>query len=297
MASIKEYFQRDFLSVFSISEFVGINSIRQPISARQPNENTKNEMICAEFIARLHVDFTANAIYISYFIPACDIAEELICNFVLNTQHALDLRKGVEMGAGLAFEKPLILSEMYFTNLIYVYSEKIFDKATLNYLEAGAKELGLVIKVRDQFYANERTKLDKPLAFISHDSRDKTEIAQPLAERLKKRMCTVWYDEYSLRIGDNLRESIEKGIKECTKCILILSPNFLSNNGWTKKEFDSIFQRELIEGKHLVLPIWHNVSKEEIYNYCPSLANVIAISFSDGLDIIENKIYEVLTAG
>jgi hypothetical protein len=200
------------------------------------------------------------------------------------------------MGAGLAFEKPLILSEMCFTNLIYVYSEKNFDKVALSYLETKAKELGLTIKVRDQFYANEKSKADKPLAFISHDSRDKAEIAKPLAERLKKRMCTVWYDEYSLRIGDSLRESIEKGIKECSKCILILSPNFLSNDGWTKKEFDSIFQRELIEGKHLVLPIWHNVSKQEIYNYCPSLSNIVAISSSDGLDIIENKIYEALTA-
>jgi hypothetical protein len=40
-------------------------------------------------------------------------------------------------------------------------------------------------------------------------------------------MITVWYDEFSLKVGDSLRESIEKGIKECKKCILILTQNYL----------------------------------------------------------------------
>jgi TIR domain len=59
-------------------------------------------------------------------------------------------------------------------------------------------------------------------------------------------MCPVWYDEFALKIGDNLRDSIERGLKECRKCVLVLSPNFLTNGGWTKKEFDSIFTREIL---------------------------------------------------
>lgn len=34
------------------------------------------------------------------------------------------------------------------------------------------------------------------------------------------------YHEFSLKVGDKLRESIEKGLKDCRKCILVLSPNF-----------------------------------------------------------------------
>ena len=96
----------------------------------------------------------------------------------------------------------------------------------------------------------ERSELGKPLAFISYDSRDKN-IASLIAVGLTDMKCPVWYDEYMLKVGDNLRDSIEKGLKECTKCIFILSPNFLSNSGWAKKEFESIFMRELIEKKIL----------------------------------------------
>jgi hypothetical protein len=89
-------------------------------------------------------------------------------------------------------------------------------------------------------------------------------------------LCPVWYDEFSLKVGDHLRESIEKGLKECKKCILIISSNFLSNNGWTKTEFDSIFTRQILEEQKLVLPVWHQVTKQEVYSYSPSLLNLKA---------------------
>lgn len=78
-----------------------------------------------------------------------------------------------------------------------------------------------------------------------------------------------------MRAGDNLRDSIEKGLKECHKCIIVLSSNFFSNAGWTKKEFDSIFTREILEESNLVLPVWFEVDdKREVYEYSPSLLNV-----------------------
>jgi TIR domain len=96
--------------------------------------------------------------------------------------------------------------------------------------------------------------LEKPLAFISHDSKDKREVAGPIAVGLQKLMCPVWYDEFSLNVGDHLRESIERGLKEAKKFVLILSPNFFSNNSWTKTEVNSIFTREILEQKSVVLP-------------------------------------------
>lgn len=119
--------------------------------------------------------------------------------------------------------------------------------------------------------------LTKPLAFISHDSRNKDILARPLANGLSNRLCLVWYDEFSLQVGDSLRQSIEKGIKEVKKCILILTPEFLSNPGWGRKEFDSIFTREMIMEERIIIPIWFGVSKKEIYEYSPSLADTVAL--------------------
>ena len=68
-----------------------------------------------------------------------------------------------------------------------------------------------------------------------------------------------------------MRESIEKGLRECRKCVLVLSPNFLANNGWTKKEFNSIFTREILEKTNLLLPVWCGVTEDQVYQYCTSL--------------------------
>lgn len=146
----------------------------------------------------------------------------------------------------------------------------------------------------------------KPFAFISHDSRDKELIARPLANGLNSRLCFVWYDEFSLKVGESLRESIEKGIKEAKKCVLILTPSFLNNPGWGKKEFNSIFTREMIMNERVVLPIWYKVSKEEVYNYSPSLVDTFALTwpnpegksedeYKKEVEIIISKLHTAIT--
>ncbi len=45
--------------------------------------------------------------------------------------------------------------------------------------------------------------------FISHASEDKDEIVRPLANALIAEGLTVWYDEFSLKIGDSLRRKID----------------------------------------------------------------------------------------
>jgi hypothetical protein len=53
---------------------------------------------------------------------------------------------------------------------------------------------------------------------------------------------------------------------ECKKCVLVLSSNFLSNTGWTKAEFDSVFTRQILEGSNVALPVWCGVTKQQITN-------------------------------
>lgn len=143
--------------------------------------------------------------------------------------------------------------------------------------------------VRSQKYAVDKSRLEKPLAFISHDSRDK-DFARELAVELQKNMCPVWFDEFSLHAGDSLRESIEKGIQECRRVVVILSPHFLSNSGWTKVEFNSIFTRELIENQNLILPVWMGVGRKEVYTYSPTMADRLALLETDGISQIASKI-------
>lgn len=164
--------------------------------------------------------------------------------------------------------------EVQSSRRVFIYSESNLSDEDILKLKEEAKKTGHNIQFRSTGYMEFRSQSEHPLAFISHDSRDKDAVARSVAINLQRMMCPVWYDEFSLKIGDNLRDSIEKGLKECKKCILILSPNFIGNGGWTKKEFDSIFTREILEETNLVLPVWYQVNKQQVYNYCPSLVNV-----------------------
>jgi len=47
--------------------------------------------------------------------------------------------------------------------------------------------------------------------FISHATEDKESFVRPLADALKKREFNVWYDEFTLKLGDSLRRSIDQG--------------------------------------------------------------------------------------
>ncbi len=178
---------------------------------------------------------------------------------------------------------------------VFIYSENNLSKEEIKELKISAKKLGHEIQFRANEFTSERSKYERPLAFISHDSEDKETVAKLIAIHLQKMLCPVWYDEFSLKVGDNLRESIERGLKECKKCILIISPSFIKNKGWVKTEFDSIFTRQILEEQKLVLPIWYNVTKQDVYEYSPSLLNVKGIDWKIlGEDEVCRQLYNVI---
>ncbi|NVM20288.1 MAG: toll/interleukin-1 receptor domain-containing protein [Desulfobacterales bacterium] len=236
------------------------------------------------------MDFESNALYISFYVPH---SEKVECpsRVILNSiNQILAWKNETYVESGFKGQEASTIKECLFTGRIYIYSEDDVKEENKRYVRGRAAELGQSVKFREQSYADERNRSEKPLAFISHDSRDKESIASPLALQLQKYMCPVWYDEYSLKVGDSLREQIEKGLKECLKCILILTPNYLSNEGWGKKEFDSVFTRELIENEKVILPVWHGVSKKEVYEYSPALADRVAANWNDGVENVARRL-------
>jgi len=49
-------------------------------------------------------------------------------------------------------------------------------------------------------------------AFICHASEDKDEFVRSLAEMLRAHHLEIWYDEFTLGVGDKLRRTIDKGL-------------------------------------------------------------------------------------
>ncbi len=80
-----------------------------------------------------------------------------------------------------------------------------------------------------------------------------------------------------MKVGDSLRESIERGLQESDFCVLILTPDFLAKGGWPKAEFTSAFTKETFEDRNIMLPVWHNISAKDVYEYSPRISDKVGI--------------------
>ncbi len=131
--------------------------------------------------------------------------------------------------------------------------------------------------------------------FISHASEDKDEVVRPLASALKEHGLEVWYDEYELKIGDSLRRKIDSGLAKSKFGIVVLSKPFLSK-GWTNYELDGLVTKSVTQ-EQVLLPIWHNISKKEVIDYSPSLADKLARNTAmHTVEEIAAEIAEVINA-
>jgi len=110
--------------------------------------------------------------------------------------------------------------------------------------------------------------------FISHASEDKDSVVRPLALALREAGLDVWFDEFELKIGDSLRRKIDEGLARSRFGVVVLSQAFFKK-GWTNYELDGLVTKA-VTGDQILLPIWHNVSKDEVMAYSPSLADKLA---------------------
>ena len=112
--------------------------------------------------------------------------------------------------------------------------------------------------------------------FISHSSADKDTVAVPLRDALVSLGVSVWLDKTELSVGDSLRRKIDQGIRSSRFGVVVLSLSFFSR-GWTNLELDGLVTRN-VSGKQTLLPIWHDLTADEVRAYSPTLADKVALS-------------------
>ncbi len=86
----------------------------------------------------------------------------------------------------------------------------------------------------------------------------------------------VSYDEFSLTVGDSLRESIDHGLSRSRFGIVILSRHFFAKH-WPQKELNGLATRE-VDGTKVILPVWHGVGVVEVRTHSPMFADRIAVN-------------------
>jgi hypothetical protein len=129
-------------------------------------------------------------------------------------------------------------------------------------------------------------------AFISHATEDKDSFVRELAQELVREGITVWYDEFTLRVGDSLRRSIEKGLSNSRYGIVVLSPSFFRKE-WPQSELDGLVTRER-NGEKVILPVWLDVDREAVAQYSLILADRVAVKANEGMDKVVAQLLLVL---
>ncbi len=113
--------------------------------------------------------------------------------------------------------------------------------------------------------------------FISHASEDKQAVARPLADLLIDRGIEVWYDDFTLTVGDSLRRSIDRGLAGSRFGVIILSTHFFRKE-WPQAELDGLVAKQRASGSKVILPIWHRVTKDDVLAASPTLADLKALN-------------------
>ena len=118
--------------------------------------------------------------------------------------------------------------------------------------------------------------------FVSHASEDKQAVAAPLARALEANGLKVWLDTQELNVGDSLRRKLDQGLLNAQFGIVILSPSFFRKK-WPQLELDALVELEQAPDK-IILPVWHELTANEIKQVSPLLASKIGVETRFGLD-------------
>lgn len=131
--------------------------------------------------------------------------------------------------------------------------------------------------------------------FVSHAWEDKAAFVTELVDALTARGLRVWYDDLSLDIGDSLRESIDRGLRDSRYGVVVLSPHFFAKQ-WPARELNGLVQKAMGEGRKVVLPVWHHVTRDHVAEYSYPLADLVAANSADGVDAVADAILRVVSS-
>ena len=118
--------------------------------------------------------------------------------------------------------------------------------------------------------------------FLSHASEQKPLVSQ--VHDLLNGQFELWFDKEALTGGDSLFREISDGLVWCDYGVVFLSKEYLAK-GWTNAEFGGLWTKYIRERAKVILPIWYDVSADEVYRFSPMLHDLTAISSKDPAQI------------
>lgn len=124
-----------------------------------------------------------------------------------------------------------------------------------------------------------------PSIFISY-AREDSAVAERIRKALDDVDFDVWFDQISLRVGDNWKHRIEDALDECDFVIMILSATSINKSGYFSNEVRLALSRQM------EIPINNNAAfvLPVVIDHCPIPRGIKGINCLDISDDIEKGI-------
>ena len=71
--------------------------------------------------------------------------------------------------------------------------------------------------------------------------------------------------------------------------IVVLSKNFFKKK-WPPTELAALETKAANSGRKTILPIWLDITKDEVAEYSPILADIYSLQSTEGIDIVVQKL-------
>lgn len=113
--------------------------------------------------------------------------------------------------------------------------------------------------------------------FLSHSNLDKEDYVSEISEKLTGKGFKVFEDVKVFKIGHSQTDMMNEGILNSKFGVVFLSENFIKS-GWSDYEFKGLLNREIKEERVIILPIWHEITYDEVKQYNPVLVDKFALT-------------------
>jgi hypothetical protein len=143
--------------------------------------------------------------------------------------------------------------------------------------------------------AADRGQIEHRDVFVSHAGPDRGTFVNALVGELQRRGLSVWYSESEITLGDSLRARIDDGLAFSRFGVVVVSPAFFARE-WTKTELDSLAARANREGRKVILPVWHEMTLDQVGARSPMLAAVAGISSAQGVEAVADALVRAVDA-
>lgn len=113
--------------------------------------------------------------------------------------------------------------------------------------------------------------------FLSHASEDKIAFVGKLKKSFDRLGIDIFYDADTLQWGDNWKDKINNGLKNCDFGVIVISKNFFGRE-WTEKELKALLSRQNKSGQNIILPILYGIDRAELCAKYKKLGDIQFIS-------------------